>query len=132
MDMAKTWVLDTETKGTGAQVVPLEKVLRRGGPEPKLNLVELNRAVPPKPAPEPQAPPPRRFKVVDIMTRETLAEHADARATVDLLGRVRSIVDVHIYVWNPGRQSWRMLTLDERRALWDFRVPRAVRIQAHD
>jgi hypothetical protein len=24
--MAKTWVLDTETKGTGAQVVPLEKV----------------------------------------------------------------------------------------------------------
>jgi hypothetical protein len=27
--MAKTWVLDTETKGTGANVVPLEKVLRR-------------------------------------------------------------------------------------------------------
>ena len=28
----KTWVLDTETKGTGANVVPLEKVL--GKPEP--------------------------------------------------------------------------------------------------
>jgi hypothetical protein len=27
--MAKTWVLDTETKGTGAQVVPLEKALKR-------------------------------------------------------------------------------------------------------
>ncbi len=27
--MAKTWVLDTETKGTGANVVPLEKVQRR-------------------------------------------------------------------------------------------------------
>jgi hypothetical protein len=27
--MAKTWVLDTETKGTGAHVVPLEKVQRR-------------------------------------------------------------------------------------------------------
>src|SRR3954447_1333865 len=26
--MAKTWVLDTETKGTGANVVPLEKVAR--------------------------------------------------------------------------------------------------------
>lgn len=25
--MAKTWVLDTETKGTGANMVPLEKVL---------------------------------------------------------------------------------------------------------
>jgi hypothetical protein len=30
--MAKVWVLDTETKGTGANVVPLEKVLER--PEP--------------------------------------------------------------------------------------------------
>jgi hypothetical protein len=30
--MAKVWVLDTETKGTGANVVPLEKVLKR--PEP--------------------------------------------------------------------------------------------------
>jgi hypothetical protein len=28
----KTWVLDTETKGTGANVVPLEKVLK--SPEP--------------------------------------------------------------------------------------------------
>ena len=26
--MAKTWVLDTETKGTGANVVPLDKVVR--------------------------------------------------------------------------------------------------------
>jgi hypothetical protein len=30
--MGKTWVLDTETKGTGANMVPLEKVLER--PEP--------------------------------------------------------------------------------------------------
>jgi hypothetical protein len=30
--MGKVWVLDTETKGTGANMVPLEKVLRR--PEP--------------------------------------------------------------------------------------------------
>jgi hypothetical protein len=125
IDMAKTWVLDTETKGTGAHMVPLEKVLRKGGREPELNLVELKRAVSPKHAPEPEAPPARRFKVVDIMTRETLAEHADARTTVELLGQVRSIVDVNIYVWNPKRQSWRMLTLDERRTLWDFRALRA-------
>jgi hypothetical protein len=125
MDMAKAWVLDTETKGTGAQMVPLEKVLRKGSREPELNLVELKREVSREPAPEPQAPQPRRFKVVDIMTRETLAEDADARATIDLLGQVRSIVDVHIYVWNAERRSWRMLTLDERRALWEFRVPRA-------
>jgi hypothetical protein len=37
--MAKVWVLDTETKGTGAHVVPLEKVVRppqeREGPPEK-------------------------------------------------------------------------------------------------
>jgi hypothetical protein len=31
--VAKTWVLDTETKGTGAHVVPLEKA--QPGPAPK-------------------------------------------------------------------------------------------------
>ena len=29
----KVWVLDTETKGTGAQMVPLESTLKR--PQPK-------------------------------------------------------------------------------------------------
>jgi hypothetical protein len=31
----KTWVLDTETKGTGASMVPLDKVLKRPEPEPE-------------------------------------------------------------------------------------------------
>ena len=30
--MGKTWVLDTETKGTGANMVPLEKVLKKPAP----------------------------------------------------------------------------------------------------
>ena len=30
----KTWVLDTETKGTGANMVPLENVLERPEPAP--------------------------------------------------------------------------------------------------
>ena len=32
----KTWVLDTETKGTGANMVPLEKVLKKPEPAPAL------------------------------------------------------------------------------------------------
>ena len=32
MTKRKTWVLDTGTKGTGAEMVPLEKVLRKPGP----------------------------------------------------------------------------------------------------
>jgi hypothetical protein len=106
-------------------MVPLEKLLRTGTPKPKLNLVQLQRPVPPKPAPEPDAPTQRHFKVVDVMTRETLAEQADAQKTVELLGRFRSIVDVQVYVWNPGRRRWRLLGLDEQRVLWNLRVPGA-------
>jgi hypothetical protein len=122
--MAKTWVLDTETKGTGAHVVPLEKVLKKGDRKPELNLVELERPTPPKPLREPDPPRPRIFKILDVMTRERLAEGVDLRTALELLGDVRTIVDVHIYVWDAERRRWRMLGLDEQRALWDARRPR--------
>lgn len=117
--MAKTWVLDTETKGTGANMVPLEKTLRQGGREADLALVDLKR--PPR---EEQAPEPRpglEFKVLDVMTNQVVAERASARATVEALGRFRSVVDVLIYVWDADGSRWRMLTLDEQRALWRHR-----------
>ena len=49
--MAKVWVLDTETKGTGAQMVPLEKVLRKPEPKPARPPVPERR---PRPEPEPE------------------------------------------------------------------------------
>jgi len=30
--MGRVWVLDTETKGTGAEMVPLDKVLKKQAP----------------------------------------------------------------------------------------------------
>ena len=61
--MAKTWVLDTETKGTGANVVPLEQVLRR--PEPSDPPAKRRKSpAPTKSAerrpPKPPAPEPER------------------------------------------------------------------------
>jgi hypothetical protein len=117
--MGKVWVLDTETKGTGAQMVPLEKVA--GEPAPTSGPILVG----PRPAPrlsrasEPRQP--RRFKVDDVMTRQVLAEGADARATVELLKTIRSIVDVSIYVWEPKREEWRMLTHREKKLIWGFR-----------
>jgi hypothetical protein len=117
--MAKIWVLDTGTKGTGAEVVPLEKVLRKpaAGAEPALPT--------PKRRPRPAAPPaprqPRKFRVVDVMTEQVLAEDAGARAVVDLLKDVRSVVDVRIYVWQPRAKKWRLLTFGEQKAMWERR-----------
>jgi hypothetical protein len=115
--MGKTWVLSTETKGTGATMVPLESVTKRSSRGEPL-------VVPPKPQPRPQAAPeprpPRRFKVVDVMTRETLIEGAGAREAIDVLEDVRSIVDVYVYVWQPEHDRWRMLTFSERRAMWEL------------
>jgi hypothetical protein len=111
------WVLHTETKGTGAQMVPLETVTKRSpAAEPIF--------VPRKPQPrEEEAPKPRaarRFRVVDVMTRQALADGATAREAIDVLKDVRSIVDVDVYVWQEERDRWRMLTFAEQRAMWEL------------
>jgi hypothetical protein len=117
--LPRIWVLDTETKGTGAQMVPLDSVLEKPAPagEPFF--------VPPKPTPRESTPAepraPRRFRIVDGVTRAVLADDAPAREVVDTLGDVRSIVDVHVSVWEPKAERWRLLTLDEQRLLWDRR-----------
>jgi hypothetical protein len=117
--LARVWVLDTETKGTGANMVPLDRVLKKPGSD------EVAVRVLPQPKPPAAKPPeprqPRQFKVVDVMTREVLAEGADLRTTVKLLDDVRSIVDVTIWVWQPEAERWRMLTLEEVRSLWEYR-----------
>ena len=123
--MGKVWVLDTETKGTGANMVPLDRVLRKPGSDSVAGFV-LPELKPPAPAsPEPRAP--RQFKVVDVLTRQVLVEGADARTTISVLDDVRSIVDVTIWVWQPDAERWRMLSLEEARALWEYRGRLGVR-----
>ena len=119
--MPRTWILDTETKGTGAQMVPLDKVVKTPG-EPSGKPLFVPRKHRPKPAPEPAPRPRRRFKVVDITSREILAEGADTRATLALLGGIRSSVDVNVSVWEPATERWRLLTLRERQLLWERRA----------
>jgi hypothetical protein len=117
--MAKLWVLDTETKGTGAEVVPYEKTLRKPGPKPQLELVRLGG--PPKPPPEAPAPEPRLYKVVNVMTSEVLAEDVELREAIEALQPLRSVVDARVFVWSPERERWQLLALDEVKALWSFR-----------
>jgi hypothetical protein len=117
--MGRIWVLDTETKGTGAEMVPLDMVQQRPAPKPEPAMVRRKRAAPKPQPPEPRAP--RRFKVVDVATRAVLAEEVDARETLCVLGDVRSSVDVNVSVWEPKRNRWRLLTLDEQRRLWERR-----------
>jgi hypothetical protein len=123
--VAKVWVLDTDTKGTGANMVPLERVLKRGSDAasslgfPGFGFRKAEAR--PKPADAPEPRKPLEFRVMDIMTRQVLAERADARATVNALEDVRSIVDVMVYVWDAKRERWRMLSLGETQALWKYR-----------
>lgn len=118
--MAKTWVLDTSTKGTGASMVPLDNVLST----PSQRTERIFVPPPPRPhavpAPEPRRP--RLFKVVDIVTRQVLTEGAQGREALKVLSGVRSIVDVNVYVWQPTIEKWRLLSFEERRLLWDARA----------
>jgi hypothetical protein len=55
------------------------------------------------------------------MTGQVMAEDTDARTTVGVLEKVRSIVDVRVYVWQPRAKRWRLLTLAEQKAMWEKR-----------
>jgi hypothetical protein len=114
----KVWVLDTETKGTGAQMVPLESTLSR--PQPKEHFLPAG-ARRHKPAPGPVERAPRRFRVTDVSTRQVLGDDLGARATLALLAGQRSSVDVNVSVWEPGEERWRLLTLAEKQLLWERR-----------
>jgi hypothetical protein len=117
--MAKTWILDTETKGTGAHVAPFEKALAKAVEQQDLATVTLER--PPRVRAVPEPPGPLKFKVLDIRSSQALGEGVDMRAAVELLETIGSVVDVRIYVWMPRAARWRLLTLAEQKALWEFR-----------
>lgn len=117
--MGKTWVLHTETKGTGAQMMPLERVQTR-------TAIAAPLVVPRKPRrrTKDDARPSRgahRFRIVDVVTRETLADNAGVAEAIEVLRELRSPVDVNVYVWREQPGRWRLLTLAEKRSLWDLR-----------
>jgi hypothetical protein len=80
--MGKVWVLDTETKGTGAEMVPLEKTLKK--PAPKRSLVA--------PEPSPRRAPRRETR--EPTGRRTSSPlppgHVRKKATGEI-GRIRSV-----------------------------------------
>jgi hypothetical protein len=117
----RIWILDTETKGTGAEMVPLDSVQRKPAPERK------RVWVPPKRRPREPAPPepraPRRFRVVDVVTREVLADGAGLRETLEVLAGVARKNDVTVSIWEPEDERWRLLSLAEQDAVWSRRPP---------
>jgi hypothetical protein len=115
---SNVWVLDTETKGTGANMVPLERILRKGGD--RVAGFTLPARLPHE-EPAQEAPKPHRFRIVDLMTQQVLADDVGARQALEALEDVRSIVDVTIYTWNEEDESWRRLTFGEAKALWNLR-----------
>jgi len=123
--MGKVWVLDTETKGTGAEMVPLERLLERRRSAPEGERISV---IPRKPSrgagetPNPDEPnEPHRFKVADAVTGRVLAEDAEAREAVAALEGLRSVVDARIDVREPETGEWRPLSLGEKKVLWGFR-----------
>jgi hypothetical protein len=124
----KVWVLDTETKGTGAEMVPLERLQNRrrsaqdgARAAERRRFREALRRRQPEAEEEPEPRHPRHFKVVDVLTRETLAEDVGVRQALEVLAGTRSVVDVIVYVWDRQAQEWRPLTMREQKVLWDER-----------
>jgi hypothetical protein len=115
--MAKTWVLDTETKGTGAHIAPLRD--GESAPEPPLNLTRFRAPAPPRPADPPEREP-RLFRVVDVLAARTVAEEVPVREALQALGSMRTPLDARVYMREPGSRRARLLSLAETRALWEL------------
>jgi hypothetical protein len=121
------WVLDTETKGTGAEMVPLERLekerKRQKGDRERIRVIARDDSdAGNEPAIEPEAPRgARRLKVVNVLSRQVLADDVGVAEALQALRSVNSVVDVNVYVWEPSEEDWRPLTLSERRTLWSFR-----------
>ena len=114
----RAWVLDTETKGTGAHVEPLKDAAGRE-PEKALNLTRFK--TPPSPPRPPAQRQPRRFKVVDVLGNRVLAEDVGAGGAIAALEQLRSARDARVSVWDASVERWRLLTIAETRTLWGFR-----------
>ena len=121
------WVLDTETKGTGAEMVPLERLekerKRQKGDRERIRVIARDDSVAGnEPATRPEGPRvARRLKVVNVLSRQVLADDVGVAEALQALRAVNSVVDVNVYVWEPSEEDWRPLTLSERRTLWGFR-----------
>lgn len=119
MPKRRAWVLDTETKGTGAHMVPLDELEDRGRPRPGKMWVPPKRA--PRPPEPPKPRPPRRFRVLDVVTRAVLLPDGGVRETLALLAGVERMNDVNLYVWEPDDERWRLLSMAEQRVVWERR-----------
>jgi hypothetical protein len=119
MSKRRTWVLDTETKGTGATMVPLDRVERPEQPKREKLWVPPKRT-PREPKP-PEPPAPRRFRVIDVLSRRVLLQDGSVRETLALLGGIERMHDVTVYVWEPDEDRWRLLTMTEQRVVWERR-----------
>jgi hypothetical protein len=86
--MGKTWVLDTETKGTGANMVPLEKVLKR--PEPPEKPVRRPKrgesSAAATPSAKPRAPKPEPERTATALPPGTVRKKATGE-----LGKVQAV-----------------------------------------
>jgi hypothetical protein len=121
--MAKKWVLETHTKGTGANIVPLKEQESEDAParEREPDPVWVHPPTNPRPPKPPEPRKPRRFRVVDVTTREVLADDASAREALAALRDVHGVTDVAISSWSEKHGRYRLLTHGEQKALWDMR-----------
>ena len=123
--MAKTWVLDTETKGTGAHIAPLKR--NDGAKSRELNLVRFHppaaaRGSGSDAAERSVSARALRFKVVDILAARVVAEDVTLSAAVRALGSSRKAIDARVYVRRTEGGRWELLSLADTRRLWSLRA----------
>ena len=87
--MPKRWVLDTDTKGTGARMVPLEDVLKKPEPKPAPKAAARKPAAAASPR-QPVAPPAKPRHPVEKRSTPLPAGHVRKKSSGEI-GRVKAV-----------------------------------------
>jgi hypothetical protein len=89
--MGKTWVLDTETKGTGANMVPLEKLQEKADAPPRRRAARPAGSAPRRRARTPEKPVQRTPEKPVQRTATPLPPGHVRKKTTGEIGKVRSV-----------------------------------------
>jgi hypothetical protein len=114
----RTWILRHDTKGTGAEIRPLDAEQFKAGHDPPLHVhPNVSMREPKKEKPVVREPP--RFRATSIFGAAWEPIHGvTVNVLVDWLATVPRMGDWNLWLWSPEQDRWIPLPAADRKFLW--------------
>ncbi len=111
--MGKTWILDSETKGTGAVMVPLNKAKKLHKDKP----LQVVQGISGRPAPKSRPRLPTLFMAKTIYGHR-LKVKVQGAELVRFLATVNRPQDIQIFAYDRKRGDWFLVPSHDSKLIW--------------